>query len=77
MPTVAIIVNGCGLNSLNNQIACCKPLHDWSAMDFIALCDMLSQGTRQCALVIKVGVAYVNICILRCLKQELACDTDK
>ena len=64
-------------NSLNKQIVFCKPLHDWSAMDFIPSCDMLSQGTRQCVSVIKVGVAYVNVCISRNLKQELAWATDK
>ena len=33
--------------------------------------------TRWSALVIKVGVAYVNVRILRCLKEELAWVIDK
>ena len=33
--------------------------------------------TRRSASVIKVGVAYVNVCILRRLKEELAWVIDK
>ena len=33
--------------------------------------------TRQSASVIKTGVAYVNICVSRRLKEELAWVTDK
>ena len=36
-----------------------------------------TQVTRRCASVIKVGVAYVNVHILRHLKEELAWAIDK
>ena len=36
-----------------------------------------SRVTRQNASVIRVGVAYVNVCVLRHLKEELAWAIDK
>ena len=39
--------------------------------------DLYLSNTRQSALVIMVGVAYVNVCIVRHLKEELAWAMDK
>ena len=36
-----------------------------------------TQITRLCALVTKVGVVYVNVHVLRCLKEEVARSIDK
>ena len=33
--------------------------------------------TIMCTLVIKVGVVYINVHVLRCLKEELAWSIDK
>ena len=36
-----------------------------------------TRATRQSASVIRVGVTYMNICVSRCLKEELSWAIDK
>ena len=77
MGPIVDIISRCGLTTRHkkhdkSKLPLYKPLlHFYNHLKQLYICNKTEH------FIIKVGVAYVGICILRRLKQELAWATDK